>query len=353
MAPSLESTPYPSETEPKLSALKQAKSSMQIDSRPQLEQSITDHGLTALWNVGRNVTLPEPRTKHIPAVWRYKDTKAHLLKAGELVPAEEAERRALIMINPGPRKPPHTLDTILSAHQLLLPRERAICHRHTPFAVRFLIEGHNGFTAIAGKKMYMEPGDMIITPQWQWHDHGNDGEDNVIWLDGLNIPFFSLNPIDFLEEYKDTFGAITHESKVVTDEECAEMKFPWKVTRARLDATDSDHSIYEYRLPDGKQINSIIAAQAERILPNKATLPRQDTCNRIFQVHSGSGKTVVTAPRGGPTYELTWSHADCFVIPSWYKFTIHADQGEPAYLFTFSDLSLLENLGIYKANTEL
>lgn len=194
---------------------------------------------------------------------------------------------------------------------------------------------------------------MIITPPWQWHDHGNDGHENVIWLDGLNIPFFRLNPIDFLEEYKDFYGTITHESHVVTDEECADMKFPWKVAEARLDASDSDHSIYEYRLPCGEQINSIIAAQAERILPGKMSGPRQDTCNRIFQVHSGSGKTVVTAPRGGKTDEFSWGHADTFVIPSWYKFTIHASRDEPAYLFAFSDLSLLESLGIYRANTEL
>jgi len=321
-----------------------------IGSRSQLEQSIKDHGLTALWNVGRNVTLPEPRTKHVPSVWRYKDTKAHLLRAAALVPPEEAERRALIMINPGPQMPPHTSDTLLSAHQLLLPGERALCHRHTPFAVRFLIEGHHGFTAIAGKKMYMEPGDMIITPQWHWHDHGNDGNENVIWLDGLNIPFFNLNPIDFLDEYKDLHGTITHESKVVVDEDCTEMKFPWKSTKAHLDASDASHAIHEYRLPDGGQVNSIIAASAERILPGTITAPRQDTCNRIYQVHSGSGTAVVTAPRGDKTFDLKWSHADTFVIPSWYKFTIQASGDETAYLFTFSDLALLENLEIYRAN---
>jgi len=143
MAPSLvEMPPY---AESKLSAEAQEL----VTSRPLLEKSIKDHGLAALWNVGRHVTLPEPRTQHIPAVWRYQDTRAHLLQAGELVPAEEAERRALIMINPGPQTPPHTLDTILSAHQLLLPGERALCHRHTPFAVRFLIEGHHGNVVFA------------------------------------------------------------------------------------------------------------------------------------------------------------------------------------------------------------
>lgn len=115
-----------------------------ITSREELEKSIVGNRLAALWNIGANVTIPEPRTKHIPALWRYKDTKELLMKSGGLVPASESERRALIMINPGPKKPPHTLDTILAAHQLLLPKEKALCHRHTPFAVRFLIEGSHG-----------------------------------------------------------------------------------------------------------------------------------------------------------------------------------------------------------------
>ncbi len=193
---------------------------------------------------------------------------------------------------------------------------------------------------------------MIITPQWYWHDHGNDGDENVIWLDGLNIPFFSLNPIDFLELYEDQFGTVTHPSKVVPDDECSEMKFPWRVTKAKLDASDGDHSIYEYRLPDGKQVNSIIAAAAERISAGVATTPRQSVANKIYQVHAGSGKATITAPRGKAVYELTWSHGDTFTVPSWYQYTIQADESETAYLFTYSDKAMLENLGIYRENTE-
>ncbi|KIW65407.1 hypothetical protein PV04_07670 [Phialophora macrospora] len=338
---------YTTNDEPKRGA--DAKST--INSRLHLEASIEETRLAALWNVGANVTIPEPRTKHIPAVWRYADTKALLLKAGELVPAEESERRALIMVNPGPRKPPHTLDTILSAHQLLLPHERALCHRHTPFAVRFLIEGRHGYTAIAGKKMYMEPGDLIITPQWEWHDHGNDGDENVIWLDGLNIPFFNLNPIDFLELYEDHFGTITHPSTVVTDEECADMKFPWTKTKVELDASKADHAIHYYRLPNGKEVNSIVSATAERVSAGTETVPRQDTANRIYQVHSGSGRVVVAAPRSKETHELSWGPGDTFVIPSWHRWTIYADKDSSVYLFSFSDKAMLDNLGIYRKET--
>lgn len=196
----------------------------------------------------------------------------------------------------------------------------------------------------------MEPGDMIITPQWAWHDHGNDGSDNVIWLDGLNIPFFKLNPVDFLELHEDKVGTVTHESRRVPDDECADMKFPWKTTKARLDAATGDHAVHEYRLPDGRHVNHIMAASAEKIAPGTTTAPRQDTANRIYQVHAGAGTAVITAPRGGPSYELSFSHADTFAVPSWYSFVISADPAidEPVYLFSFSDKAMLENLNIYR-----
>ena len=34
----------------------------------------------------------------------------------------------------------------------------------------------------------MEPGDLIITPPMHWHDHGHEGREPVVWLDGLDIP---------------------------------------------------------------------------------------------------------------------------------------------------------------------
>lgn len=115
-----------------------------VDSKQNLEKVIRGKELVPLWNTGAPPTAPEPHTKHIPAVWRYEDTKSLLVRASEVVDAAEAERRAVLMINPGPRQSPFTLDTLLAAHQLILPGEQAICHRHTPFAVRFLIEGDQG-----------------------------------------------------------------------------------------------------------------------------------------------------------------------------------------------------------------
>jgi gentisate 1,2-dioxygenase len=98
---------------------------------------------------------------------------------------------------------PHTTDTIYGGLQLILPNETAPAHRHIAFALRFIIEGEKGFTAVEGQKMTMERGDVILTPSWHWHDHGNEGQNPVIWLDGLDLPLFKYTPVNFAEPYKE------------------------------------------------------------------------------------------------------------------------------------------------------
>ena len=65
----------------------------------------------------------------------------YLIGSQDITTTSEAERRALLMINPARGQCPFTTDTLLAAWQLLLPGERALCHQHTVFALRLLIEG--------------------------------------------------------------------------------------------------------------------------------------------------------------------------------------------------------------------
>ena len=97
---------------------------------------------------------------------------------------------------------PYTTDTLYAALQLVQPKETAPAHRHTAFALRYIIEGERGFTAVEGQKMWMKKGDMILTPSGQWHDHGHEGEGPMIWLDGLDLPLYQCFPTNFMENYK-------------------------------------------------------------------------------------------------------------------------------------------------------
>lgn len=98
----------------------------------------------------------------------------------------------------------YTSDTLYGGLQLINPGETAPAHRHLAFALRFIIEGSNGFTAVSGAKIIMEKGDVILTPSWQWHDHGHEGEGPMIWLDGLDLPLFQAFPVNFAQNYTES-----------------------------------------------------------------------------------------------------------------------------------------------------
>ena len=118
---------------------------------------------------------PNRRTK--PLVWRYaQDVRPYLLRAGELTPIEKAERRVLILSNPGlGLENMQATPAIFIGMQMILPGETAPNHKHSPSAVRFVVEGEGGFTVVGGEKMPMERGDLILTPSGLWHQHGHEG----------------------------------------------------------------------------------------------------------------------------------------------------------------------------------
>lgn len=127
-----------------------------------------------LWTAMNAMVPPLPNPKASVASWKYDEIRPLLLEAGRLVSDKEAERRVLMLVNPS-MKAPYTTDTIYAGLQLINPGETAPAHRHTAFALRFIIEGERGFTAVGGKKVVMRRGDVILTPSWKWHDHGHEG----------------------------------------------------------------------------------------------------------------------------------------------------------------------------------
>ncbi|MFM2263186.1 MAG: hypothetical protein RI959_1862, partial [Pseudomonadota bacterium] len=146
--------------------------------------------LVPLWPSLRGVLPPKVPTRQTRAThWPYASLKPLLLKAGELTPIEKAERRVLVLANPG-----HGLEkmqasaAIYLGMQLLLPGEWAPSHRHTPNAVRMIVEGEGAYTTVDGEKCPMERGDLILTPTGLWHEHGHDGTEPVVWLDVLDLP---------------------------------------------------------------------------------------------------------------------------------------------------------------------
>ena len=128
--------------------------------------ALAEKNLVPLWPSLRSVLPPgKPAIRTLPTCWPYQGLRPLLMRAGELTPIEKAERRVLVLANPG-----HGLEkmqassTIYLGMQLLNPGERAPSHRHTPNAVRMIVEGEGAYTTVEGERCPMSRGDLILTP---------------------------------------------------------------------------------------------------------------------------------------------------------------------------------------------
>ena len=136
--------------------------------------------------------------------WSYAQAKGALDAAGRLINTELAERRNLIMHNPAGDYA--TSRTIVAAYQMIMPGEKARSHRHTPNALRLIIDAEPGaYTIVNGEKLPMLPGDVVLTPNWCWHGHGNDSRACAYWLDVLDVPLVQLLEPMFFEPHPDEF----------------------------------------------------------------------------------------------------------------------------------------------------
>ncbi|MGI9315909.1 MAG: gentisate 1,2-dioxygenase, partial [bacterium] len=162
-------------------------------------KKIDPDNLSPLWSVLSDLVTKEPGSGCVPYLWRYPVVREYLMEAGNLITANEAERRVLILENPGLRGQSRITSSLYAGLQLVLPGEVAPAHRHTQSALRFVIEGSGAHTAVGGEKTRMQPGDFVITPSWEWHDHGNESDKPMIWLDGLDIPLVQFFDASFAE----------------------------------------------------------------------------------------------------------------------------------------------------------
>src|SRR3989442_5320967 len=175
--------------------------------REKFYADLPKYQLGALWNVLDDALTPEPRTRSVPYLWKWSEVRPRVMRAGELVTAKEAERRVLYFLNPGlPPEKISAVGTLYAGIQLILPGEIARTHHHTPAATRFIIEGERAYTTVSGERTLMKKGDYVTTPNWTWHDHGNESDKPMLWLDGLDIPLVTELDAVFFELFVERTG---------------------------------------------------------------------------------------------------------------------------------------------------
>jgi gentisate 1,2-dioxygenase len=252
--------------------------------------------------------------------------------AGKLVSMELVERRNLILYNPLPENSYATTTTMVAAYQMLLPGEKARAHRHTPNALRLILEGEGAYSVVDGERLDMRPGDVVLTPNWYWHGHGNDGEVPCYWFDGLDVPLVhTLGPM-FFEPYPTGF----QEPEVCSTD--SPLIFRWEKTQAALDRTMPDpEDFFGVRVQLGKPALTTMGLYMQRLPAGTETRPFQTTANFIYCVLEGSGTTTIDGEI------LRWQRGDVVVVPAWRRQTHHVTTD--ATLFSMTDEPVLKACG--------
>lgn len=291
-----------------------------------------------LWTVLDKLVPPAPNPTAEVNIWRYSEMRPSLMEAGRLVTAEEAERRVLMLVNPA-MQAPCTTDSIYAGLQLILPNETAPAHRHVAFALRFIIEGSGGFTAVEGEKMMMERGDVILTPSWKWHDHGNEGDGPVVWLDGLDLPLFKFLPLNFADQYPDK----RYPSTLSTT---SKSQFPWAPVEKYLKDVEGPYAVYHYASGDGKPLSPTLGGQAERIAAGTTSPTVQETGSFVYHIVEGDGYTTILTPGEKSPRKITWTEKDTFAVPAWSRISHTATSSSDVYLFAINDRPMITSLGL-------
>ena len=329
-------------------------------------EDLTRKNLVPLWPSLRAALpyhIPTRRTQ--PTLWRYEDVRPRLLEAGKLTPIEKAERRVLVLANPGlGLENMQATPSIYIGLQLIMPRETAPNHKHSPSAVRFVVEGEGGFTVVEGEKLPMERGDLILTPSGLWHEHGHEGNGPVIWLDALDLPTVFMLEASYCTEGKAqtarnqpdvsqtlyrSAGLVPYRSLGAPRGDYPLKRFPWREVRAALEsfagvASPGEAVQLAYINPEtGNECLPVLGFSALMLRPGETLKPRRRSSSAVLHVVEGDGQIAIDGK------QFNWTTNDTVAIPTHARVEVaNASAKKPAFLFQVDDAPLQRKLGFFE-----
>ena len=331
---------------------------VRTDSVALLDRDMAEKNLSGYWRLGMEGLPPHPTTSVQPCLWKWADVHGSLLRAGEVISLEHSERRVMRLVNPGldPRYG-FASHTIQISFQYVKPGENARAHRHTPAALRFVVQGSGAYTTVNGQQCVMEPGDLILTPKLTWHDHSNESKEPILWLDGLDFPLVTALHQVMQERYPERRQPIEKNSEEVMEKLGASPRegaplaeffhYKWRDTEKSLRALARDRFdgyLLEYRNPlNGGPTMTTIQCAVQLLPAAHETDSHRHTSTVIYHVFHGSGSTEIGERR------FDWEQGDSFVVPLWYAHRhLNGSSSDEAILFSMSDAPMLKALDLYR-----
>jgi gentisate 1,2-dioxygenase len=333
----------------------------------ELREDMGRERLVPLWELEAEIMgwTPKPRTE--PWLWRWADLYSIAERAGALVPVERGgDRRAIALSNPGQDGLPYATSTLWAAVQWLNGREIAPAHRHTSQAIRFIIDGAGSYSTVEGDKVFLERGDLVLTPPWLWHDHGSESDERAVWMDALDIPLNNYLDASFFELYPAESQEVTAQlNESVLKYGVGQLRpaweepsrsyppastYKWADTEralaglAEIDADPFDDVAIEYTNPHtGGPVMKSFSCWIQLLRPGAHTLAHRHTGSWVYLAFEGHGETIVDGVR------FAWGPGDMFVLPSWATHEHrNASADERAILFSVHDTPVLRALDKYR-----
>lgn len=317
-----------------------------------------------------------------PHIWRWSEMRQAVVDAADMVGLGHGglkyDRRVIALTNPGLDGAYSLSGTLFGDFQLIRPGEGAPCHRHTPCAARFIFEGSSGWTAVEGEKVPMRTGDVIFTGQWTWHDHGNEGTDDLLFLDVLDIPITQYMAVsqwefdyervtgtkddchqpvkaDHLDDPTYVQGTVKPRFRPAWKRNPSQLaRHGWDSVKATLDAlrheagSPWDGIIVEFtNTRTGGSVGPTMSIHTQLLRPNEKTLAHRHTSSTIYVGVQGRGRCIID----GTAYE--WGPNDVFVVPSWAWHSHESLDGADAVLHSVSDATLVAKMHLFREQRRL
>jgi gentisate 1,2-dioxygenase len=351
-----------------------------------LYDDIAAKSMFPFWAQSSDVTNDEIKQlmggkKAVPYVWSCeKDIEPILNQAVELITMDDSERRSLVLVNPGLAPKRATVSTMYTAYRLNDANEIMPPHKHSPSAIRFGLKGKGNFTGVDGENIVFGPGDMVLTPNDTWHNHGTVGGEQALNLSVLDFPLVeTLNAVHFDHNYMEE-----ENGKMVKKKQQSERFTPdysqriygygglmprfaskekrgagfsspmfvyrWDMMRELLERhKDWDGDPYEALMAEyidptsGQPVFKTITFFAQMLRPGEKTLPVRQTGNLLVSPFEGRGHSIIDGQR------FDWKEFDTLAVPggTWCQHVNESDK-DPLFLFIASDEPTLKKLDLFK-----